>query len=122
MKKLLNEINPMSKQITKEKGIKYMVTADKDVTLLADHDKLKQVLINLLANAVHYTPYNGVVTLEMDKIEDQLCIRIRDTGIGIDEQDLPRIFERFYRIDKDRDRNTGGTGLEIGRASCRERV
>jgi len=113
MKELLNEIGLMGEQIATEKGINYIVKAEEDITLLADHDKLKQVLINLLANAVHYTPQHGVVTLDMDKIDDQLRIRIKDTGIGIDEQDLPRIFERFYRIDKARSRNTGGTGLGL---------
>lgn len=85
-----------------------------------DEDRLRQVLINLLSNAINYTPEGGKVTVEVktlhpekDPAEDKVVIMISDTGIGIPKKDLPRIFERFYRVDKARSRRSGGTGLGL---------
>jgi signal transduction histidine kinase len=83
-----------------------------------DRDRLKQVLINLVANAIQYTPQNGDVFLSLSKVGDQARILCRDTGPGIPAEDLPHIFERFYRAEKSRTRgkSTGfGLGLSIAK-------
>jgi two-component system phosphate regulon sensor histidine kinase PhoR len=80
----------------------------------ADHDRLAQILINLVDNAVKYTPQGGWVTVRARAVEGQrVDIRVRDTGVGIPRADLPRITERFYRVDKARSRELGGTGLGL---------
>lgn len=79
----------------------------------ADEKRLSQVLLNLLDNAVKYTPDGGAVTVRAAVKERFVQIDVVDTGIGIPEKDLPRIFERFYRVDKGRSRELGGTGLGL---------
>jgi len=84
----------------------------------ADEDRLRQIVMNLLANGIGYTPEGGKVDLkaeivEQDDVEERLRLTITDTGIGIPREDLPRIFERFYRVDKARSRQSGGTGLGL---------
>jgi signal transduction histidine kinase len=81
-----------------------------------DRDRLKQVFINLVANAIQYTPPNGDVYISLEHIKDQARVIVRDTGPGIPTEDLPHIFERFYRAEKSRTRgkSTGfGLGLSI---------
>ncbi|MFA5144460.1 MAG: ATP-binding protein [Candidatus Omnitrophota bacterium] len=79
----------------------------------ADEARLLQVMINLLDNAIKYTTEGGLVTVSVKAAGSALQIDVTDTGIGISEQDLPRIFERFYRVDKARSRELGGTGLGL---------
>jgi two-component system sensor histidine kinase VicK len=79
----------------------------------ADRDKLMQVLLNVLANAIEFTPEQGRVYVEVLKRGTMAEVVVRDTGIGIPKEDLPRIFERFYRVDKARSRMLGGTGLGL---------
>lgn len=79
----------------------------------ADHDKLVQVLMNLLANAIAYTPQKGEIEVSASEDEQNIHLSVKDTGIGISEEDLPFIFERFYRVDKSRSRKTGGTGVGL---------
>jgi two-component system phosphate regulon sensor histidine kinase PhoR len=74
---------------------------------------LDQVLINLLHNAVKFNRPGGSVRVTVDTAEDRVRIAIADTGLGIPSEDLPRVFERFYRVDKARSREVGGTGLGL---------
>lgn len=78
-----------------------------------DRDRLEQLLLNIVGNAVKYTPPGGTVSVVLEPEDGMLAIRVRDTGIGIPEADLNRIFERFYRVDKARSRQLGGTGLGL---------
>ena len=81
--------------------------------VLADPGRLEQVFLNLVDNAIKYTPAEGLVTLSAQVEGDQVRIEVRDTGTGIPSRDLPRIFERFYRVDSARSRDEGGTGLGL---------
>jgi len=84
------------------------------LTVHADHDRLAQILINLVDNAVKYTPPGGTVTVLGSVADDERVeVMVRDTGVGIPHADLPRITERFYRVDKARSRELGGTGLGL---------
>ncbi len=83
------------------------------VYVYADRHRIRQVLANLLTNSIKYSPENGVAEISFIKIKDQVEIFVRDTGIGIGPEHLPRLFERFYRIDKGRSREQGGTGLGL---------
>jgi two-component system phosphate regulon sensor histidine kinase PhoR len=83
------------------------------VTVEGDAKLLKQVAINLLDNAIKYTPEGGTVTVEAVKSPDEVEIIVSDNGVGIPAQHLDRVFERFYRVDKGRSRNMGGTGLGL---------
>ncbi|MUT65836.1 two-component system histidine kinase PnpS [Paenibacillus sp. NEAU-GSW1] len=97
-----------------KKSIKLEVNAEAGLYVEADEDRLRQIMMNLLANGINYTPEGGKVQLTVEGIdEDHIRIKISDTGIGIPKKDLPRIFERFYRVDKARSRSSGGTGLGL---------
>lgn len=78
-----------------------------------DSDRLKQVFINLINNAITYTPEGGFVTVAISDQGEHVSVQVIDTGIGIERKEIPRIFERFYRVDKARSRNSGGTGLGL---------
>ena len=82
--------------------------------VLADRDRLSQILINLVDNAVKYTPKGGQVIVD-GRVDDRgmVEVAVRDTGVGIPKADLPRLTERFYRVDKARSRDLGGTGLGL---------
>ena len=81
--------------------------------VLADREKIRTVLINLIENSVKYGRDNGSTAVKIFELHDQYLVEITDDGIGIDERHLPRLFERFYRIDSHRSRSEGGTGLGL---------
>ena len=85
----------------------------KDVTLQGDESKLGQVIYNLIDNAIKYTPEGGSVHVTMKTDGRNAVFAVRDTGVGIPEEDAKHIFDRFYRVDKARSRETGGTGLGL---------
>jgi len=78
-----------------------------------DKDKINQVVVNIISNAIKYTPEGGTISVLCGSREDSVYISVSDTGVGIPEKDLPMIFERFYRVDKARSRKQGGTGLGL---------
>ncbi|KML45411.1 MULTISPECIES: two-component system histidine kinase PnpS [Bacillaceae] len=86
---------------------------EKPVYIEGDVHRLKQVFINIISNAISYTPNQGVVYISSADSDRTVLTEIRDTGIGIEAGEIPRIFERFYRVDKARSRNSGGTGLGL---------
>ncbi|MCB0265875.1 MAG: HAMP domain-containing sensor histidine kinase [Calditrichia bacterium] len=81
--------------------------------VMADIGLIERALSNLIDNAIRYTPENGTVKIEVVKAKNHLRVEVSDTGVGIDEQDLPLIFDRFYRVEKSRARSTGGAGLGL---------
>jgi two-component system phosphate regulon sensor histidine kinase PhoR len=111
--KLLDEIILEQKNLAEEKQIELrFIPTNDDLSLFGDRDKIKQVMVNLLQNAIKYTE-NGNVEVLFEEDKKKAIIKIKDTGIGIPEKYLDRIFERFYRVDKDRSRSIGGTGLGL---------
>jgi two-component system phosphate regulon sensor histidine kinase PhoR len=88
-------------------------TVPDKIEVLGDKEKLRQALNNLIENAIKYNKVTGTVTVSVTDLGDRVLITVADTGIGIAAEHLPRIFERFYRIDKERSRQAGGTGLGL---------
>jgi signal transduction histidine kinase len=86
---------------------------------LADPERVEQILVNLIGNALRYTSI-GSITVQVRQEVDRLWVSVIDTGQGIAEADLPHVFERFWRADRSRNRNSGGTG--VGLAICRRLV
>lgn len=106
-------INMMGPQIS-EKNIMVKFIYPPDMPdVHADEDLLGQVLINLLDNAIKYTPVGGDIIIRCKQRESRIIITVTDTGVGIPEDSIPRVFERFYRVDKARTRIKGGTGLGL---------
>ncbi|MED4933755.1 two-component system histidine kinase PnpS [Heyndrickxia coagulans] len=102
----------MRKRIEK-KQLELVLPQKRHVMMEADKDRLRQILLNLVTNAIAYTPDKGRIEISLIERENELDLIVSDTGIGISEKDLPRIFERFYRVDKARSRQSGGTGLGL---------
>lgn len=102
------------KKIYTEKNVNIHVEIEDGLPLiLADEMRLEQVLINLVGNALQYTPFKGNVTISARQENQMLKISVQDTGIGIPEKDLPFVFDRFYRVDKSRSRAGGGSGIGL---------
>lgn len=97
----------------RKRQLTFQVKMEEEFPVPVDPDRFQQILLNLLSNAMAYTPAGGEVTLSAGRGETDWWIQVTDTGIGIPEEDLPRIFERFYRVDKARSRESGGTGLGL---------
>lgn len=99
--------------LAEKKNIKFNLELEKNLFVLAEPSKLKQVMINLLSNAINYSPEDAEVTVKAYLKADECIVEIIDQGIGIAPEETTRIFERFYRVDKARSRDSGGTGLGL---------
>lgn len=102
--------------VAKEQGHRLFLNMDKkdkDIVFYGDRDKIEQLLYNIISNSIKYTPNGGKIEVSAGRVYNDVVIKVKDNGIGIPEKDLPRIFERFYRVDKARSRERGGTGLGL---------
>ena len=95
------------------KGVHLELIAIRPVRVEADPDRLAQVFVNLIDNALRHTPAGGSVTVELDATGNDALMRVRDTGVGIPYRDIPHVFERFYVVDRSRTRESGGAGLGL---------
>ncbi len=110
----VQDVSAMFEKDAAKQDVKLVNQVPPDLWVQADRDRLSQILVNLLDNAVKYTPKGGTVSFLAAKADaNQVRIAVRDTGQGIPPNDLPRITERFYRVDKARSRVEGGTGLGL---------
>ncbi|WJE14615.1 ATP-binding protein [Halobacillus sp. ACCC02827] len=111
--RLFQDLGPIVEQHAGRKGNVLSMDWKDGVLIEGDSSRLKQVFMNLITNAVNYTPEGGRVALSVEEQEESVTVIISDTGVGIPESEISRIFERFYRVDKARSRNSGGTGLGL---------
>ena len=113
IREVTEEIFQILQQKIELKQMSYSIEEKTPVSIFTNREQLKQVLMNLIANAITYTPEKGTVIVDISQVADEAQIQIIDSGIGIPEKERTRIFERFYRVDKARSRNSGGTGLGL---------
>ena len=109
-------LNRFDKMRSQDEEKKYELVRDypiNSVWIEIDTDKMTQVIDNILNNAIKYSPDGGKITVSMKTTDDQMILSISDQGLGIPKQDLPKIFDRFYRVDRARSRAQGGTGLGL---------
>ncbi|MFC1916820.1 sensor histidine kinase [Chloroflexota bacterium] len=92
---------------------KIIVEHKEDLVIKGDAQRLRQLLVNLVDNAIKYTPDHGTITLSLFRDDSWARMEVTDTGIGITLEHIPHIFDRFYRVDKARSRTSGGTGLGL---------
>lgn len=111
---LVREVFELQEFRSKQKKIKLVLTGgDKSFFVNADRKRITEVLINLVVNSINYGKEEGRTNVEFFDMDDRILVEVSDNGIGIPEKSLPRIFERFYRVDKSRSRHEGGTGLGL---------
>jgi heavy metal sensor kinase len=113
LKGLITGLASNIEALAQDKGIKFVVDAKEELTVNGDKVKLRQLFINILENAVRYTPIAGQISVSLVQKDANAVVAIADTGIGIPPEHLPHIFERFYRVDKARARADGGVGLGL---------
>lgn len=89
------------------------IRVDEPINIISNYDQLYRLISNLIVNAIQYTPTGGKVTVVLDRSENYAVIQVQDSGIGIAQQEIPRIFDRFYRVNSDRSRSSGGSGLGL---------
>jgi len=110
---VLQQVLRMMELVAEERGISITYQAEEGCRVLSTRDELHQIIYNLTDNAVKYNRDGGRVEVRLRREQNQAVLSVADDGVGIPEEDIPRIFERFYRVDKARSRAAGGTGLGL---------
>jgi two-component system, OmpR family, sensor histidine kinase CiaH len=110
---VINGITEQFMPLAELKEVRLHVKLDPAIELVADRERLHQLVVILLDNALKYTPQDGSITLTCSKQANAVVIEVQDTGIGIPSEDLPHVFDRFFRSNKARSREDGGTGLGL---------
>lgn len=115
IKELVDEVFEAQEMRAKEKGIalKFKNAYDKPVSVAGDKERVHQVVTNLVVNAIKYGKDYGTTQVSFMDMDENILIEVNDDGPGIPDKDIPRVFERFYRVDKSRSREAGGTGLGL---------
>lgn len=113
--KIVDDVFEMEQRLAKERKIWVTFTdkPEKPLMVKADRKRIIEVLTNLVVNGIKYGKKNGYLKVGFYDFDDKIVVEVSDNGIGIDKKDLPRIFERFFRVDKSRSREQGGTGLGL---------
>ncbi|WP_102400597.1 two-component system histidine kinase PnpS [Haloimpatiens massiliensis] len=111
--KIILDIYNLMKNTAEDKGIDMHILGDSVPTIYGNVDRFKQMIINLVDNAIKYSEIGDTVYIITEKCKYNIKICIKDTGVGISQEHIPRLFERFYRVDKARSRSAGGTGLGL---------
>jgi signal transduction histidine kinase len=115
---LVREVVETARLLAEDAALTVEVPGLEWVEVLGDQLRLRQLLLNLVTNAIKYTPAGGTVAIGLARVEDRAVVTVRDTGIGIAAADVPFIFERFWRADRVRTRADGG-GVGLGLAICK---
>jgi heavy metal sensor kinase len=115
--KLISNLSTDVEVLCQEKGLSFQLGQPQDLVVKGDEARLRELFMNLLDNAIRYTPAQGIVSVSLRREGQMAVVAVTDTGVGIPAEDIPFIFERFYRVDKSRSRAEGGSGL--GLAICR---
>jgi two-component system phosphate regulon sensor histidine kinase PhoR len=110
---LIKESLPSLEKRAQEKQIQLTSTYKTNMSILGDPSRIKQIIVNLVSNAIAYTPKGGHINLVVKEQGEWVVLDVVDSGLGIETQEIPRIFERFYRVDRARSRESGGTGLGL---------
>ncbi|MFZ5428796.1 MAG: sensor histidine kinase [Bacteroidota bacterium] len=113
--RLVEEVFEMEQMLASERkvSLEFVQRPERPVMVKADKKRMTEVLSNLVNNGIKYNRKKGTVKVAFYDLEDHIMVEVADTGFGIDKKDLPRVFERFYRVDKSRSREQGGTGLGL---------
>lgn len=113
LSKLVGKLSSDVEMLCRDKGLNYELGQMGNLVVKGDRTKLRQLLLNILDNAIRYTPRGGKISVSVRPEGEMAVVSVSDTGIGIPLEDLPYIFDRFYRVDKARSRSEGGSGLGL---------
>ncbi len=109
---LIKDLCNLFQVLAEQKGISLEIDKAQELTVMGDKFRLQHLFTNLIDNAIKYTP-EGIIRVTLEKNQENVLVKVSDTGIGIPEQEREKIFKRFYRVDKSRSRETGGVGLGL---------
>ncbi|MCK4793025.1 MAG: HAMP domain-containing protein [Desulfobacteraceae bacterium] len=113
LSRLVAKLSSDVEMLCRDKGLNYELGQMGNLVVKGDRTKLRQLLLNILDNAIRYTPRGGKISISVQPEGEMAVVSVSDTGLGIPPEDLPHIFDRFYRVDKTRSRSEGGSGLGL---------